>query len=167
MPEWEKRNCRRAIGDLCGIAAALLTAIILHSLTDDDELKDSDSLATILYLADRLNSESSLYTPWGLITEAKTMYSSPIAALNGPEDLLKSLEIATRWLFDDDYDVIYPSGLYAGQNKLFVRLKRNIPIYRVYDRLNHMANNNQYYRIGDNNWNIKLSKNIADIINPE
>lgn len=167
MPEWEKRNCRRAMGDLCGIAAALLTAIILHALTDDDELKDSDTLATMLYLADRLNSESSLYTPWGLITEAKTMYSSPIAALNGPEDLLKSLEIATRWLFDDDYDVIYPSGLYAGQNKLYVRLKRNIPIYRVYDRLNHMANNNQYYRIGDNNWNIKLSKNIADIINPE
>ena len=167
MPEWEKRNCRRAIGDLCGVAAALLTAILLHALTDDDELKDSNTLATILYLTDRLNSEASMYTLWGLVTETKTMYSSPLAMLNGPEDLLKSLEIATRWLFDEDYNINYTTGQYAGQNKLYVRLKRNIPIYRVYDRLSHMANNNQYYRIGDNNWNIKLSRNIADIINPE
>ena len=167
MAEWEKRNCRRALGDLAGVAAALLSAILLHAFTDDDELKDSDTLSTALYLIDRLNTEASMYTPWGLVTETKTLYSSPIAMTNLPEDILKSLEYSVRWIFDDDFNIDYPSGQYAGQNKIAVRLKRNIPIYRVYDRLSHMAQNNQYYRIGDNNWNIKLSKNIANFINPE
>jgi hypothetical protein len=167
MAEWEKRNCRRALGDLAGVAAALLSAILLHAFTDDDELKDSDTLSTALYLIDRLNTEASMYTPWGLVTETKTLYSSPIAMTNLPEDILKSLEYSVRWIFDDDFNINYPSGQYAGQNKIAVRLKRNIPIYRVYDRLSHMAQNNQYYRIGDNNWNIKLSKNIANFVNPE
>lgn len=167
MAEWEKRNCRRALGDLAGVAAALLSAILLHAFTDDDELKDSDTLSTALYLIDRLNTEASMYTPWGMTTEIKTLYSSPIAMTNLPEDILKSLEYSVRWIFDEDFDPNYTTGQYVGQNKIAVRLKRNIPIYRVYDRLNHMAQNNQYYRIGDNNWNIKLSKNIANFVNPE
>ena len=167
MAEWEKRNCRRALGDLAGVAAALLSAILLHAFTDDDELKDSDALSTALYLIDRLNTEASMYTPWGMSTEIKTLYSSPIAMTNLPEDILKSLEYSVRWIFDEDFDPNYTTGQYVGQNKIAVRLKRNIPIYRVIDRLNHMAQNNQYYRIGDNNWNIKLSKNIANFVNPE
>lgn len=167
MAEWEKRNCRRALGDLAGVAAALLSAILLHAFTDDDELKDSDTLSTALYLIDRLNTEASMYTPWGMTTEIKTLYSSPIAMTNLPEDILKSLEYSVRWIFDEDFDPNYTTGQYVGQNKIAVRLKRNIPMYRVYDRLNHMAQNNQYYRIGDNNWNIKLSKNIANFVSPE
>ena len=167
MAEWEKRNCRRALGDLAGVAAALLSAILLHALVDDDELKDSDMLATGLYLIDRLNTEASMYTPWGMLSEFKTLYSSPIAMTNLPEDILKSLELSIRWIFDENFNPNYENGQYVGQNKIAVRLKRNIPIYRVYDRLNHMAQNNQYYRIGDNNWNIKLSKQIGNFINPE
>ena len=56
------------------------------------------------------------------------------------------------------------TGQYKGENKLKVKLVRNIPGYRVYDRLQHMARNNSYYRIGDNNWNVKLAKNIADFM---
>lgn len=167
MAEWEKRNCRRALGDLAGVAAALLSAILLHALTDDDELKDSDLLSTSLYLIDRLNSESSMYTPWGMFTEFKTLYSSPIAMSNLPTDILKCLELSVQWMFNDNFDINYPSGLYSGENKIWVRLRRNIPGYRVYDRLNHMANNNQYYRIGDNNWNIKLAKSIGNFIDSE
>lgn len=167
MAEWEKRNCRRALGDLAGVAAALLSAILLHALTDDDELKDSDLLSTALYLIDRLNAEASMYTPWGLVSEFKTLYSSPIAMSNLPEDILKCLKLSVRWIFDEDFNPNYTTGQYRGENKIWVRLRRNIPIYRVYDRLSHMAQNNQYYRIGDNNWNIKLAKNIANFINPE
>ena len=35
------------------------------------------------YISDRLLSESQMYTPWGLISEASTLWSSPIAATNG------------------------------------------------------------------------------------
>ena len=167
MTEWEKRNCRRALGDLAGVASALLMAILLHTLTDDDELKNSDLLSTGLYLIDRLNTEASMYTPWGMVTEFKTLYSSPLAMSNLPMDILKALELSAQWIFNEDFNPYYENTQYAGENKIWVRLRRNIPIYRVYDRLTHMANHNQYYRIGDNNWNIKLAKQVADIISPE
>lgn len=167
IPEWERRNMRRSLGDLLGIGSAFLMAIAIHAMTDDDELKESDSLATILYLADRLNAESAMYTPWGLYAEGSTLWSSPIAANNAPEDLLKGFSIGINYLFDEDYDMNYTTGLYRGENRLWVLLRRNIPAYRVYDRLNHMSKNNQYYRINDNALNIKTAKIIADELSPE
>ena len=52
--------------------------------------------------------------------------------------------------------------MYKGQNKYAVLLKRNIPIYRIYQRFNNIAKNNHYYRINDSNWNIKVAKNVGN-----
>ena len=46
-------------------------------------------------------------------------------------------------------------------------IKRNIPIYRVIERLNNMTKNNSYYRINEKALNMKISKYIADQINPD
>ena len=164
LPEWEKNNVRKVYGDLCGIASAMLISIGLHMATDDDQIKDSNFLSTILYLSDRLFSETMLYTPTGLVTETSTLMSNPLAATSSVEDLLKAMDIIINIAFDENYNPNYTSGLYRGENKLKVLLKRNIPGYRVYDRLQHMTKNNQYYRINDNSRNIRVSKNIANAI---
>ena len=167
LPEWEKNNIKRAYGDLCGIGASIALTIAIHMATDDDEIKDSNTLSTLVYLADRLYSESRMYTPLGLYSEGTTLWSSPIAARNGVGDLLKLLSITTNMMFNEEFNPEYTTGLYKGQNKAFVLLKRNIPAYRVYDRLQHMSRNNQYYRINDNSQNIKFAKNIADVLTSE
>ena len=167
LPEWEKNNIKRAYGDLCGIGASIALTIAIHMATDDDEIKDSNTLSTLVYLADRLYSESRMYTPLGLYTEASTLWSSPIAARNGVGDMLKLLSITTNIMFNEEFNPEYTTGLYKGQNKAFVLLKRNIPAYRVYDRLQHMSRNNQYYRINDNSKNIKFAKNIANVLTSE
>lgn len=167
MPIWEQNTMKRSLGDLLGVASAFLLAISIHLMTDDDEIQDNDFFATMLYMADRLNSEAQMYTPWGLWTEASTLWSSPIAAQNGPKDLLKGLSIGIRALYDDDFDMTYTTGLYKGQNKLSVLLYRNTPIYRVYQRLSNMDKNNSYYRINETAFNIKAAKTIADTINPD
>ena len=167
MPVWERNNMRRALGDLLGITSAFLLAIGIHLMTDDDDIKDSETLSTILYLADRLNSESSMYTPTGLISEAGTLWSSPLAAQNGPKDLLKALAITGRILFDEDYNPNYTTGLYKGENKLAILAYRNTPIYRVKHRLSTMTKNNNYYKINENALNIKFARAIADAINPD
>ena len=164
LPEWEKNNVRKVYGDLCGIASAMLISIGLHMATDDDQIKDSNTLSTILYISDRLFSETMLYTPTGIITETNTLMSNPLAATSSPEDLLKALDIIVNMAFEEDYNPNYTSGLYRGQNKLTVLLKRNIPGYRVYNRLQNMTKNNQYYRINDNSRNIRTSKNIANFL---
>lgn len=167
MPEWERNACKRALGDLYGIASAILMGIGIYAMTDDDDEKESELIATSLYISDRLLSESQMYTPWGLISEASTLWSSPIAATNGPEDLLKGLGFLAQWMFDEDFDPTYKTGLYAGQNKGWVLLKRNIPFYRVIDRLSNMTKNNSYYRINEKSLNMRFSKMIADEINPD
>lgn len=164
MSGWQKDNLRRILGDLMGITASMLLAIAIHLGADDDEIEESDELSTILYIADRLNSESQMYTPWGLYAEASTLWSSPVASMTAPADLLKGLGIVTKYLFNDDFNINYTTGLYKGQNKLAVLVYRNTPIYRNINRILHMKENNSYYRINETALNIKLAKNIASII---
>ena len=167
MPQWERNACKRALGDLQGIVSAILMGIGIYAMTDDDDEKKSELVATSIYIADRLLSEAQMYTPWGLVSEASTLWSSPIAATNGPEDLLKGIGFLAGWLFDENYNPEYETGLYAGQNKGWVLLKRNIPLYRVIDRLSNMTKNNSYYRINEKSLNMRFSKLIADEINPD
>lgn len=167
MSPWERNAVKRCLGDLYGILSALLLGITIYAMTDDDDEKESNVVATGLYLADRLLSESQMYTPWGLYSEGKTLWSSPIAAYNGPSDLIKIMDYSARWLFDEDFDPVYSTGIYKGKNKVGALIKRNIPIYRVIDRLQNMTKNNSYYRINEKALNMKISKYIADQINPD
>lgn len=167
MSPWERNAVKRCLGDLYGILSALLLGITIYAMTDDDDEKESNVVATGLYLADRLLSESQMYTPWGLYSEGKTLWSSPIAAYNAPSDLIKIMDYSARWLFDEDFDPVYSTGIYKGKNKVGVLIKRNIPIYRVIERLNNMTKNNSYYRINEKALNMKISKYIADQINPD
>lgn len=167
MPQWERNAVKRCLGDLYGIVSAMLMGIAIYAMTDDDDEKKSEFIATSLYISDRLLSEAQMYTPWGLVSEASTLWSSPIAATNGPEDLLKGLGFLAQWMFDEDFDSTYKTGLYAGENKGWVLLKRNIPLYRVIDRLSNMTKNNSYYRINEKSLNMRFSKMIADEINPD
>lgn len=167
MSPWERNAVKRCLGDLYGILSALLLGIAIYAMTDDDDEKESNVVATGLYLADRLLSESQMYTPWGLYSEGKTLWSSPIAAYNGQSDLIKIMDYSARWLFDEDFDPVYTTGIYKGKNKVGVLIKRNIPIYRVIDRLQNMTKNNSYYRINEKALNMKISKYIADQINPD
>lgn len=167
MSPWERNAVKRCLGDLYGILSGLLLGVTIYAMTDDDDEKESNVVATGLYLADRLLSESQMYTPWGLYSEGKTLWSSPIAAYNGPSDLIKIMDYTARWLFDEDFDPVYSTGIYKGKNKVGVLIKRNIPIYRVIERLNNMTKNNSYYRINEKALNMKINKYIADQINPD
>lgn len=167
MSPWGRNAVKRCLGDLYGILSALLLGVTIYAMTDDDDEKESNVVATGLYLADRLLSESQMYTPWGLYSEGKTLWSSPIAAYNGSSDLIKIMDYTARWLFDEDFDPVYSTGIYKGKNKVGVLIKRNIPIYRVIERLNNMTKNNSYYRINEKALNMKISKYIADQINPD
>ena len=77
VPEYERANLRRQIGDLLGTIGGLMTMIALKGLWDDE---DSIPYNYWLYEADRLSSESFMYNPWGLYTEGKTLFSTPVAA---------------------------------------------------------------------------------------
>ena len=166
LPDWQQHNLRRILGDSIAIASAILMAIVLHLATDDDdeEVINSTWYNLILYQADRWATESRAYTPWGFVTEAKTLYSSPIAALSGPKDLFKAMSLIIDAMIDPEFDPVYDRGLYKGQNKFTVLLERNIPLLRVIRRLQNLDKNNQFYRLSDNNLPMDIATNVANWI---
>ena len=167
LEDWEKRNIRRVLGDVFGMASAYLMALAIYAIFDDDDVKKSDALGTLVYSADRIFAESFMWNPVGLVNEGKTLWSSPIAATNSYNDLFTAMGLGIKYFVDDDFKLTYTTGLYKGQNKFGVVLSRNIPGYRVYKRLSNMSRNNQYYRINDNSLNMKYAKKHAHIIAPD
>ena len=166
MSRYDQINVKRTFGDMLGDVSAMLLAVAIFAGTDDDDLKESNTLATALYLADRCYSEAIMYTPYGIFVEGKTLWSSPIAMTNSIEDVAKIATTTMAILFDEDYNPYYTTGQYKGQHKVFVAAMRNVPVYRVYNRMTRMTKNNKYYRLGDVGVT-KRAKTYADYINPD
>lgn len=165
LPIWEQQNIRRNLGDICGILAGILMTMVIYALWDDDDIKDSKLLNTTLYIADRLYTESRMYNVMGAYAEFSTQWSQPIAGLSTFKDAFKALNLISQWMANPvDFNPVYTNTQYKGQNKFGVLLKRNIPIYRVYQRYMNVANNNKYYRINDNNAYQSSAKNIGKYV---
>lgn len=164
LSNWEKANIRRNLGDISGVLVAALVVMALYGLYDEDDIKDDTFKASLLYLADRLYSDSSMYSPVGLVTEYKTAWSSPIASANGPSDLIKAMMMIPQALFDPNFNATYQSGQYAGKNKFKVLLRRNIPGIRPYDRIQLITRNNKYYKVGESQIGVNIAKNFGQLL---
>ena len=161
LPVWEQNNIRRTLADLCGIFAALLIIFAIYALTDDDDLENNTFLNSTLYLADRLYGESRMYMPQGIIPEVKTQWSQPVAGKGVIEDLVDAMSFTAQWMWDPNYEPVYKQGPYKGQNKVKVKVLKNIPAVRTIQRIKTINKNNKYYRIGDNATTQKIIKSLA------
>ena len=161
LPKWEQDNIMRATADLCSTMSALLTAFATYAIADEDDLKNNRFVNSTIYLADRLYGESRMYTPWGAVPEIQTQWRQPVAGQGVFKDLYDASSYVVQWLFDPDYDPIYRTGTYKGQNKVKVKVLKNIPAVRTIQRINTINSSNKYYRIGDNQTAQKLVKNLA------
>ena len=163
LPEYERANIKRAIGDLAGVFSAVCLAIALRAAADDDDEGLVYNLA--MYECDRLASESFMYNPFGIVSEGQKLWSSPIAVQSGIEDLLHAAGFISQWIIQgEDFDPYYQTGLYAGENKLWVNLRRQIPMYHAINMIERLERSNKYYKLGDNMLSIIPIKDIADWI---
>lgn len=164
LPENEKANIRRALGDISGVLAAICTSIALRVLADDDD-EQGFIYNLFMYEADRLASESFMYNPLGLYSEAKKLWSSPIAAQSFITDSLNTIALISQWIIEgEDFNPYYETGLYTGEHKLTIKLKRNIPVYHSFYMLDRLEKNNRYYKLGENMLSIIPVKEIAESI---
>ena len=162
LSDVEKANIRRCAGDLLGVLSALFLSIGIRLADDDD---DGFLYNLCIYQADRLASESVAYTIPGAVAEAEKLWSNPIAASAGIEDLLKSAGVFINVLIQgDDYESEYSTGLYAGEDKIKVMLTRQIPIYRGINRMMKLDKNNKYFKLSDNILSIVPVQSIVDYI---
>ena len=162
IPEYERANLRRQIGDLVGTLAGLMTMIALKGLWDDE---DSIVYNYWLYEADRLSSESFMYNPWGLYTEGKSLFSTPVAAQSIISDAFNGIyQVAGYILQGEDFDNTYKSGRFAGENKLGVYIQRRIPMWSSIRNIADLPANNQYYKAGGKSLGFIDTNAIGDYI---
>ena len=164
LDDTEKANILRACADISGWLSAIAISIATRLMLDDDDDESAESFCynLLIYLADRLASESIMYVlP---MSEAKKLWSSPVAAEQGINDYLHVMGILSQALIEgEDFNPEYQSGAYAGENKVKVMVFRQFPVYRSLNQVNRLSKNNKYYRL-DTNWNEKISIYITDFL---
>ena len=150
MPKWQKASIERAAGDVVGALGGICTALAVRCIWDDDDLKNSLWGNLMLYEADELTTQSMMYNMLFLPQQFDQLWSSPIAGVTAGKDIMAACNNIAAYVMDDDYDPNYTSGRYAGQNKIIVKLGRQIPIYRSLNNLATLDKANSYYKTGDN-----------------
>lgn len=167
MSNAERANIRRALGELTGIAYGLLGGIaascaLLAADDDDETAKIIANLA--LYQADRLSSETIMYNI-GAVSEFDKLWSSPVALGQSFKDVQSAFGFIAKYLIEgDEFNPNYTTGLYKGENKLAVYVKRQIPIYRGINRIMQLDQNNKYYKLTENMLGIIPTQSIAEWI---
>ena len=169
MPDYDKANIKRNLGDLIGVLGGIMGSIALIALgADDDKNKGAfeNIMANLaLYESDRLTSESFMYNPIGMQTELKTLMSTPLAAQSVISDGLKAIyEIGGFIMQGDSFDPIYKSGRFAGENKLSVYIQRRIPMWNGIRQVIDSPDNNHYYKVGDTACSLINTKGIGNWI---
>ena len=150
LPDYERANIRRNLGDMSGLFASFF-AIFALRMFQDNTSTDNFVFNLAMYEFDKLQMNSTMYTPWMAKTEFRTQWSSPIAAQSIVEDLTRTIgELAALAIEGDSYDGYYHSGIYSGQFRPAVYLQRRLPIYRQYYTMSTLNKNNKAYHIGDN-----------------
>lgn len=150
MPKWQRASIERAAGDVVGALGGICTALAVRCIWDDDDLKNSLWGNLMLYEADELTTQSMMYNMLFLPQQFDQLWSSPIAGVTVGKDIMAACNNIAAYVMDDDYDPNYTSGRYAGQNKIIVKLGRQIPIYRSLNNLATLDKANSYYKTGDN-----------------
>lgn len=150
MPKWQRASIERAAGDVVGALGGICTALAVRCIWDDDDLKNSLWANLMLYEADDLTTQSMMYNMLFLPQQFDQLWSSPIAGVTAGKDIMTACNNIAAYVMDDDYDPNYTSGRYAGQNKILVKLGRQIPIYRSLNNLATLDKANSYYKTGDN-----------------
>ena len=151
LPEYDKANLRRQLGDAIGVTASICLAMGVRLAMDNDD-EDSVLANFCLYEADRLGTEAMEYFPIAMPYNAKKVIQSPIAANSIITDLLGTCGQISKFILNfGDYDMTYQSGKLAGENKVEVYLTRRIPIWRgIKTSFLDIVDNNHYYKLNQN-----------------
>ena len=166
LPEYDKANIRRCLGEWIGIAKAVALFVVGKLMLDDDD--DSTQVADyILYSADRLMSETIQYTPWGMINEGQKLYSQPVAAFSIAQDTLRLLGACCSYIVTGNSDdLYYSSGSYSGENKLAVNFFKQVPLVNQIRKHERLGANNSYYKVRSSPFS-GLGQVIANMITGE
>jgi hypothetical protein len=141
LNDTDKANIRRTGVEMLYFAMVAAFLWMLQGIADDDD--DDKMWAYSLYATDRLKTEILAFNPlYGFTNETRKLMRDPFAAMAIIEDTSKLLYTA---MFETDKE--YKGGIYHGQKKLEVQIKKNIPLLNRYLRYENIQNYAGYYKL--------------------
>ena len=151
LPEYDRANIRRCLVEIGQFMSAVALALALRIAGDDEKNKEGIPYNFAVLISDKFLSEVQMYTPTGLVGEAKKQWSSPVSAWTSATDMMKLMnELAKIILEGDEYEPTYATGPNASRNKVGTLILRNIPIVRSWNALWRLPKNNKYYKLQSN-----------------
>ena len=146
MDDTERANARSFAVEMSGLLISMFGLIFLQGLGDDDDDKPY-ALDFAIYQFDRLVSETSFYTPFGLFNEGKKIMSSPAASFSAMGDIGSALWELISYPFKDEEERTYQSGVYNNESKLKVKTTKVVPVLNQWQKLDRISESNRAYAL--------------------
>ena len=144
-------HCQKISGSANAAVVGAMMLYIAGRLMWDEKDKDTQAADYMMYLGDRLSSESIQYTAYGAPFEAYKLYSNPVASFAIVKDLGKGLASVGQYLLTGNKDdLYYQTGVNYGESKIKTNLLKQVPIYNQYMKHVRLGSNNSYYKTGNN-----------------
>lgn len=150
MSEVEKANVRKTGAEMLFLVSVIALGFLAKNIkgeADDDEKAKQKLLTFTLYQADRLFGELTTYTPIGIVREGNRLFSSPSPVFNTLEDVGKLSTAMFMYPFRDDEERTFKTGIYHGEDKVFIYGGDMVPVFNQFRRLKYMNANTQRYGV--------------------
>lgn len=147
LPQNQKANIRRAMFNLATFAGLSIMAGAMYAASDDDdELDESLLFALASYTIYGVQTELYETSPMGLYSFYKRTMEAPIPFETSITNITKLLywTLIAPFIVEDE-EMMYDRGVYKGEDKRWIALKKSIPLINQQNKLLYLPKNNTYY----------------------
>ena len=147
LPQNQKANIRRAMFNLATFAGLSIMAGAMYAASDDDdELDESLLFALASYTIYGVQTELYETSPMGLYSFYKRTMEAPIPFETSITNVTRLLywTLIAPFIVEDE-EMMYDRGVYKGEDKRWIALKKSIPLINQQNKLLYLPKNNTYY----------------------
>lgn len=152
LPSHQKANVFRAVSQITSlcIASVLLYAAYAAMGSDDDDKKKALNnwwVANTVYQLSSIQNELFDTTRLSWIPQYKRTRKSFMASERSLTDLASFMYYTMIYPFQDDKERTYQRGIYKGESKAMVHLKKSIPLVRQLQTGEHLSSTINFYQM--------------------
>lgn len=144
LSEIERANIKKTAIEFAFLIQAISLAFLAVKLKGDDDDDDNKFLTYILSQSNRLIGELSTYN-FGVLNEGGRLVTSPVAVLGTLGDVAKLGKNLILYPLRDSEERVYKSGIYHGQDKVFINTLELLPITKQIQSYIYMGDRNERY----------------------
>lgn len=148
LTKHQKSNVKKSLADAAILCVLFATAHVLAMIADDVPDDDPDMKRWVHWLQlqnDRSIAEIGLFVPPLGFVEGYKLFKNPIPAASLVREFAELLQASYQYPFLDDEHRYYQRGVYEGMSHLAKESRDLFPIFKEYNRMRSLINNNKLF----------------------